>query len=572
MGIIATIIAAREGTSSTAVQAVLQETPGVGRALDARVTRGQFCCIPTRHGLIMGTVVEITADNSYFENAQTVREYERSGTLLGANFPTAEWEYHVATIQLLGVFRWAGGPRDAPRSLRECARHLGPKVDRIGFPPSPGDQVHEVPDAILSTFLGFDQADGVELGTLRNQALPAKLDLHRLLNKHLAILAISGAGKSYLTTVLIEELLARAPAQGRPAVVIFDVHGEYTSLERAELGESGKTLDVKVVDGLFLQFAVPFLSPWDFLKYQPNISPVQARELAKVVGALRKDRGHKNRGYDLGDIMDAVAANEEIGQKTREVLNGWLYLLKRTGYFGAVENPNLARTVRPGRALVFNLAQILSVKKRQMVVNYFLSRLFKLRREGAICPFVVIVEEAHQLCPEGKAADYALSRGIIETVAREGRKFFAQLCLISQRPVKLSTTALSQCNTHVILRVVNPYDLDHIKASSEFLTRDAMKLISTLPVGECLVVGSAVNYPVFVQVRRRHTTDPTLDRRLEDVARKYEEIHAGDVAGTGQAPSVEKTKITGRGASAGKGADASQGASAPKATNGAGAP
>jgi len=51
--------------------------------------------------------------------------------------------------------------------------------------------------------------------------------------------------------------------------------------------------------------------------------------------------------------------------------------------------------------------------------------------------------------------------------------------------------------------VTNPYDLKHIGESSEGLTSDVLGTISSLRVGEALIVGEAVNYPLFLKVRER---------------------------------------------------------------------
>ncbi|MHA1730529.1 MAG: ATP-binding protein [Promethearchaeota archaeon] len=514
---IGTVVASSDGPNSRRVEVVLLDD---ARQARAKVSRGQFCCIPTRTGLVVGTVTDIRAANAYYENPQTIREFERSGTDVNESFPTNTWEHHVAGLQLLGEFPWARQKRAKTGLPTDWTAATSSKIDRVGFPPSPGDKAYLVPPPLLEKFLGLDLDDGVHLGTVRDQGLPAKFSLHRLFNRHVAVLAVSGAGKSYLTAVCVEELLSRPPELGRPAVVVFDVHGEYTGMaERPDLNEPYAS-KIRVVDALFAQFAVPFIPPHDFLKYEHHMSPAQVRELSKVVGELRKT--HREGGFDLGDVMDAVAGNEEVPQKTRETLNGWLHSLKATGFFGRGESPSVPGLLKPGHAVVFDLSRVLSLRNRQMIVAYFMTRLFQLRKEGVVCPFVVILEEAHQFVPEGASASRAISRGIVETVAREGRKFFAQLCLVSQRPVKLSVTALSQCNTHLILRVVNPYDLDHIKASSEHLTRETLDLISTLPVGECLVVGNATNYPVFVKVRERETVDASVDLTLEEAARTFE--------------------------------------------------
>ena len=86
------------------------------------------------------------------------------------------------------------------------------------------------------------------------------------------------------------------------------------------------------------------------------------------------------------------------------------------------------------------------------------------------------------------------------------------MCLISQRPVNLSTTALSQCNTHIILRVTNPNDLDHIQMSSEGIDARVAKSITSLKVGEAILVGEAVNSPVFVE-RTRAQIHEARERR-----------------------------------------------------------
>jgi DNA helicase HerA-like ATPase len=138
-----------------------------------------------------------------------------------------------------------------------------------------------------------------------------------------------------------------------------------------------------------------------------------------------------------------------------------------------------------------------------------------MRRMNKIPPFLLIIEEAHQFAPEA-AQSRALSKSIIETIAREGRKFLACLCLISQRPKKLSTTALSQMNSKMILNIKNPYDLKHLMESSEAITKDYVDMISSLGVGEMLLMGNAVNYPIFIDVRERKYKSNGEDTSLEN--------------------------------------------------------
>jgi hypothetical protein len=122
-------------------------------------------------------------------------------------------------------------------------------------------------------------------------------------------------------------------------------------------------------------------------------------------------------------------------------------------------------------------------------------------------------------CPESSRS---ISKRIIETIAREGRKFYTSLCLISQRPVNLSVTAISQCNTNLILRIRNPYDQDFIGRISEGIDRSTLKMIPDLEIGEALLVGEGINYPTFFRIRSRRFYNNDTSPNLENMADRYE--------------------------------------------------
>ncbi|GAI68651.1 unnamed protein product, partial [marine sediment metagenome] len=132
-----------------------------------------------------------------------------------------------------------------------------------------------------------------------------------------------------------------------------------------------------------------------------------------------------------------VIEKESGGNKgTKQALVGWLSELNHLTLFGSQENPILKKVINQGEITIFNLQNEISIRKKQIIVDYICSRLFYLRRMNEVPPFLLIIEEAHQFCPEA-AHSKALSKYIIETIAREGRKFMACLCLISQRPKKM---------------------------------------------------------------------------------------------------------------------------------------
>lgn len=457
------------------------------------VRKGQFVELETEEGRAMAVVVEVIKTNRYFARAESVKEYERGGSLRSF-FPADRWEHMVAKARVMGVQTSLG-------------------FERPSCPPSPGQRVLKPSPEDLSRFLGFDQSQGVELGRLRFHDVPVKICPNRLLRKHVAILSMSGAGKSYTSVVMIEELLNRTPEQGRLAVVVIDVHGEYKSLADPRANLRG---EVRVIDGREIRVGVPSLSSRQFMEFIPEMSEVQARELERVLIKLKQGR----EPFGIEELVASVEQDERMSPRSRQALAGWLWGLKSLGVFAEEDEPNLVEVIKPGLAVVVDLSGVLSLRKKQVLVAHIARKLFSARRAERIPPFVLCLEEAHQFCPEGSS----ISKRVIETLAREGRKFYASLVLISQRPVRLSTTVLSQASTNIILRITNPYDLEHIKRSSEAITSEVADLISSLPVGEALVVGEAVNHPIFVKIRRRLTPEPAHGLELQEAAKQFERL------------------------------------------------
>jgi len=227
--------------------------------------------------------------------------------------------------------------------------------------------------------------------------------------------------------------------------------------------------------------------------------------------------------FNLSTLQAEIVKDEEINEATRKVLMSWILSLEELHLFDRTDNPSLYDIVEPGVLTVIDLSEVIDLRKKQIIVAYFAQKMFSDRRAKKIPPFALVLEEAHQFIPEKVSREGAISRSIMRTIAREGRKFGASLVLISQRPIQLDTTTLSQCGTQIILRVTNPYDLDHIGKSAEGLDRRSLDMITSLRVGEALMIGEAVNYPVFFRVRKRVSMESRHEVPLEKAALDFEE-------------------------------------------------
>ncbi|MEM2907625.1 MAG: ATP-binding protein [Candidatus Hadarchaeales archaeon] len=458
------------------------------------VRRGQFIELETEEGKVIAFVARVIKTNRYFMRPESVKEYERGGRSLSSIFPADRWEYLIADARALGVWTEQG-------------------LERVSFPPSPGQKVYKADPQLLVGFLGFDDR-GVEIGCLKYHDLPVRLNLTELLRKHVAILSQSGGGKSYTLSVIVEELLDRPPELGRVAVVVVDVHGEHTCFAESE----GYSDRVVVLPAREVRIGVPNLSSSSFREFVPDMTEAQARELQRVLDELRAEMRSGGEPFGLEEVIHRVEQSCGLHRQMQQALLGWLFDLRSLGMFDRVDFPKWEELLEPGRAVIIDMSDMTSLRKKQILVAHVARRLFNARKRGRVPPFVLCLEEAHNFCP----TEAAISKHVIETIAREGRKFYASLVLVSQRPVRLSTTALSQVNTNIILRITNPYDLEHIKQSSEAITGEVVDMVSSLPVGEALIVGEAVNHPIFVKVRRRRSRQSVHGLSLEEASREFE--------------------------------------------------
>lgn len=464
--------------------------------IEGMVNQGQFVEIETSESKLIARVSNIKKTNRYYMEAESLSEYSKEGNNIEEVFPTKDWEFLVGEARILGKF--SSG-----------------RIERCSFPPSPGSEVYLAEKKKLSAFLGLDK-DGLEVGNVQFQDLKAKLNLTKLFQKHLAILAQSGAGKSYLSAVLLEELLDRDEEKGKIASVVVDPHGEYAGFAKDE----GYMDQVKVFSGKDIQISTPSISANNVDNFFPNLSDAQKRELSKIIGNLKKE-SEGSGSYSLKKIKKEIEESD-IKSNVKGPLIAKINRMSSMRLFGKYDNPG-SNEVEQGKMVVLDLSDIIDRKKKQIIVAHFAYKLLRQRRKGNIPPFFMLVEEAHNFIPEGVKQSQAISRGPLTKIAREGRKFHASLGLISQRPAYLSQTALSQCNTQLILRVTNPHDLDRIEKSAEGITSDLKGTIPGLKTGECIIVGEAVNYPVIINVRERNSKEFETGKDMEEVAKEFSE-------------------------------------------------
>lgn len=456
-------------------------------------------------------------------------------------------EMVTAVCQVLGSEPLSGGK--------------GGKLDQLRYPPKPATRAYRPNSTDIARIVVGDLNDpkkkdrALNIATLANRKeVDVQVDGHAIVSRHLAILAMTGAGKSVTARRIVEQL-----AEKNYPIVIFDPHGDYTGLIeveglkkqvklfRAEIPffELGLDDAVLVVNGLSDEEMTP--PQYDAFKKIRSASRsllsdehLTSGETRKALFAITSNGGLTKFGikkdlFALAYIAEAasVLAKQKDESPQRIKLAELGFEVKADGNISGTFNA-LARQLRRAAFALKEMERInreqaakaspLPSDRRDLVqygqisivsltgysesfkatlYTYVANYLFNARVERKIpYQFLMLLEEAHNFVP-GKTEDLAIGRSIATTkkIAQEGRKFGIGLILISQRPSRLDETTLSMCNSFVIMRMVNPADQNFVRRVIESLGEDDAKMLPNLDIGEALLSGQMINFPVLVKIK-----------------------------------------------------------------------
>ena len=138
------------------------------------------------------------------------------------------------------------------------------------------------------------------------------------------------------------------------------------------------------------------------------------------------------------------------------------------------------------------------------VITKIFSRLVfefaKALKDRASIPFHIIVEEAHRYI-QNDTDRFLIGYNIFERIAKEGRKYGVILGLISQRPVELSDTVISQCSNFLIFKMNHPVDVEYIRKMVPNISDEIVEKQKTLQAGTCLGFGMGFRIPIIVKMQ-----------------------------------------------------------------------
>ena len=412
-------------------------------------------------------------------------------------------------------------------------------------------------------------------------------DLNELLGKHTAILGSTGSGKSSAVAAIVHSILERGEDRRydkwQPQIVILDPHNEYgrafdghkrLSTDEGTLSlpywllsldetiglligktEQAATSQANIVKNALLEARMTSATclglDTDMLTVDSPVpyelgDPSKANEFGKVnedlyetglVGAINKQRPnnenrtqHENYNKVLRKI-DTLMKDERLS-----------FMMTPWNRENDPIPDVLAQILSQSHGLVIvDLSgvpnEIAGTASAAIVRTLFSIKVWQTTAERESSPTLLVCEEAHRYIPNSGEAQYEAAQDAIRRVAKEGRKYGVGLFLVSQRPSEVESTALSQCNSWIVLRITNESDRSHVRGVLPDSMEGLTKMLSGLRRQEAIFVGPAATLPSRIMIRelgedelprssdidfdRGWQNDPLSTEQLKQVAERW---------------------------------------------------
>lgn len=375
----------------------------------------------------------------------------------------------------------------------------------------------------------------------------------KFFQRHAAILGSTGSGKSWSVALILE----RASALKSANLIVFDMHGEYSTLCEGEnpiaqqyhIAGPGD-LDGSNPNSLFIPYWL--LNREEMLALildrSDDNAPNQAARFTEHVRTL-KEQTLQSEGktevletftvdspipYDIDSLLSCLNHDnvemvpKENGSGTKQgpwygKLSRFIGRLKakiddrRCGFM--FQPPEECNTYGWLENMLMKLFAVSESQRGIKIIDFsevpsdvlpiitgVLARLlyniqFWMDKD-ARHPLTIICDEAHLYLPVRDAAEAAEKRALeaFERIAKEGRKYGVSLLVVSQRPSDVSRTILSQCNNFLVLRLTNDQDQSVVKRLLPESMVGITDILPLLDLGEALLLGDSILLPTRIKL------------------------------------------------------------------------
>ena len=408
------------------------------------------------------------------------------------------------------------------------------KLKPLNYPVKPAAMVTYPSEKDLEKLLvsDLDAKFPILLGNLSTRKnVKIQIDAEKLAARHMLVTGMSGAGK----TVAVRRIISEYMKLNYPLLVI-DIHGDYLGFVQKQKKYfkdnkvklfypklSVNSDDKEIVYTLIEKLGKKLTDPQnDYLDTLISKNNYEGGDLSKYIEKLiiESNKIYKMRSTKTIDKTKSTynqhkpASIYVVTRSLREVLKR-LNKMEQTNYkhrkkmsdlkFEELPDP----ATEPEKIISKGQLSILYLKGYQSlpasaILSILMESLFNIRQEinEEICPFLTIIEEAQNFVPSrSENKDNLPSVETIRRIITEGRKFGTGICLVSQQPDRLDDTIISQCNSHIYLRLKNQKAQKFCRDTSEYADKEDTAQLPNLANGQAIICGQVVNFSLPVQIK-----------------------------------------------------------------------
>jgi DNA helicase HerA-like ATPase len=320
-----------------------------------------------------------------------------------------------------------------------------------------------------------------------------------IIQRHIFIGGTTGSGKSYATGIILEEI----NKFGIP-IVVLDSQNEYIGV--------AKDLNGKVLKpGKGYTVRLSSLTETEILELVPTLRPgTHGHDLLafSFLGLKREMLEGRRTGFGLNELIarmrsDAPTLNITEARSLEPAIRRTQTSIQRHDFLG--DQTNWVDLLKQYPVINIDCGS-LDQSQLQLVVGATLRELQTLRLRKQISPYVVVLDEAHLLVPEGEDSP---CKQVIRENVRIGRHYGICMVLITQSPVDIDKKTIRQCNTRFIF-ALEPDQLESIRGVKADATEDMLHRLPKMPRGTCVLSGTyeTIKHAIPIKIRSDRKTSP----------------------------------------------------------------
>ncbi len=449
------------------------------------ISAGEYVVINGSNGKILGLVERSTiVSDALGKNIRNYTEALESKQIADVN--TRDKSYR-AWVRILGYL-----------DELKNGRAIIPDV-----PPLPGIDILEASPDDLGTIFAPNSDEWIRIGLLlRNSNVEARVNISRIVSRHLAVLAMTGMGKSNLIALLAKEI-----AKIGGTMVIFDYHDDYSWLQINGMNVMDAKINPRLLE------SEKFAEVMEIREKSSNQQHVLRAAFEEAKSSQGEVFWETLYEYVKNNYVTTQGKEKRYREAAEAVLDKIDYAKSRLNRILDQSVSDPTALIKNGKVNIINLIE-LTDRQADIAVGFYLEELLIDRKrvtrtkrgekEGKApirfpTPVLAVIEEAHAFISKDKQTD---TKYIAAKIAREGRKFGLGLAIVSQRPRAIDPNILSQMGSLAVMKIIQHDDQQQIAAASESLNREIVELLPSLNPGDAVLVGQWVNLPAFVHIEQ----------------------------------------------------------------------